>query len=67
MSDSHPAGGDSDHGREDDPLEEQSVLGTLSDAARTVFDDPDADASAEEDLPDDRTGVEVPQDGDPGR
>ena len=47
--------------------EEPVTLEVLSDTASRFLADPEADAIDEDDLPDDRSGVEVPQDGDPGR
>jgi hypothetical protein len=47
--------------------EEPVTLEVLSDTASRFLADPEAEAADEDDLPDDRSGVEVPQDGDPGR
>jgi hypothetical protein len=43
------------------------VLDTLSETAQRFLGDSDLDAAEGRDLPDDETGEEVPQDGDPGR
>ena len=58
----------SDHDdRSDREAEHPDVLEELSDTAQRFLTDPDLDAANERDLPDDATGEEVPQDGDPGR
>jgi hypothetical protein len=50
-----------------DPDEQPAVLDALSDTAQRFLNDPETDAAEGRDLPDDETGEEVPQDGDPGR
>lgn len=47
--------------------ETPDALNTLSETARQFLNDPDMDAVRGSDLPDDASGEEPPQDGDPGR
>ena len=47
--------------------DEPTLMGTLGRTVRGFIPDPDADAAMGRDTPDDATGEEVPQDGDPGR
>jgi hypothetical protein len=47
--------------------EQPGVLNTLSETAQKFLDDPGTDAAAGRDLPDDASGEEPPQDGDPAR
>jgi hypothetical protein len=54
---------------ETDGLDEvqPGILNTLSETAQRFLSDPENDAAAGRDLPDDASGEEPPQDGDPGR
>jgi hypothetical protein len=54
---------------DDDRLDQDTpdVLDTLSETAQRFLQDPDMDAARGSDLPDDASGEEPPQDGDPGR
>jgi hypothetical protein len=47
--------------------DQPDVLGTLSETAQRFIDDPDIDTAQGRDLPDDASGEEPPQDGDPAR
>jgi hypothetical protein len=47
--------------------ETPSALNTLSETAQKFLDDPETVAASNRDLPDDATGEEPPQDGDPAR
>jgi hypothetical protein len=47
--------------------ETPDALDTLSETAQRFLQDPDMDAVRGSDLPDDASGEEPPQDGDPGR
>jgi hypothetical protein len=53
----------------DDPVtdDEPTILNTLSDTAQRFLDDPEVDVATGRDLPDDASGEEPPQDGDPAR
>lgn len=47
--------------------DDDSVLNALSGTAQRFLQDPDARVAENQDLPDDESGVEVPQDGSPDR
>jgi len=63
----HPGGLAADADQEYLDGEQPGVLNTLSETAQKFLDDPQVDAATGGDLPDDASGEEPPQDGDPGR
>ena len=54
---------------DNDPVadDEPSIMNTLSETAQRFLDDPEVDVATGRDLPDDASGEEPPQDGDPAR